>query len=208
MTHANPKALTLLMALCAAACSPVETQGRVTVYEGARLITGDGSAPIESSAFIVQNTRFTSVGRRGELQVPAGATRVDLTGKTVIPTKVDLHGHIGFQHVYDGTMAKEYYTRENLIDHLERLAYHGISAVVSIADLVERSDLHGGRHKWGDVPLRVRNESFRARRSSRRPVRALPGRIPARKAIRRERTCRTRSRPSTRRGKRRATTSR
>jgi imidazolonepropionase-like amidohydrolase len=99
----------------AACSSPVETQGRantgVTVFEGARLITGDGSAPIQSSAFIVENTQFTRVGRRGELQVPAGATRVDLTGKTVMPTKVDLHGHIGFQHVADGTMAKEYYTR-------------------------------------------------------------------------------------------------
>jgi imidazolonepropionase-like amidohydrolase len=145
----------------AARSSPVATQGRantgVTVYEGARLITGDGTA-IESSAFIVENTQFTRVGRRGEVQVPAGAARVDLTGKTVMPTKVDLHGHIGFQHVSDGTMAKEYYTRENLIDHLERLAYHGISGVVSIADLVDRSDLHGGRTKWGDVPLRVRNE--------------------------------------------------
>src|SRR5580765_747035 len=141
----------------AARSSPVATQGRantaVTVFEGARLITGDGSAPIENSAFIVENTQFTRVGRRGEVQAPAGAARVDLTGKTVMPTKVDLHGHIGFQHVADGTMAKEYYTRDNLIDHLERLAYHGISAVVSIADLVERSDLHGGRLKWGDVPL-------------------------------------------------------
>ncbi|PYQ93927.1 MAG: hypothetical protein DMF96_28090 [Acidobacteria bacterium] len=147
-----------VLSVVAACSSPVKTQGTATLFEGARLITGDGSAAIESSAFIVENTQFTRVGRRGELQMPAGAARVDLTGKTVMPTKVDLHGHIGFQHVSDGTMAKEYYTRENLIDHLERLAYHGISAVVSIADLVERSDLRGGRHKWGDVPLRVRNE--------------------------------------------------
>jgi imidazolonepropionase-like amidohydrolase len=150
-----------VMYAIAARSSAVGTQGTATtgvrVFEGARLITGDGST-IENSAFVVENTRFTRVGRRGELQVPAGAARVDLTGKTVMPTKVDLHGHIGFQHVYDGTMAKEYYTRENLIDHLERLAYHGISGVVSIADLVERSNLHGGREKWGDVPLRVRNE--------------------------------------------------
>ena len=66
----------------------------VTVFEGARLITGDGGAPIENSAFIVQNDRFTQVGRRGDLQVPAGAARVDLTGKTVMPAKVDLHGHV------------------------------------------------------------------------------------------------------------------
>jgi imidazolonepropionase-like amidohydrolase len=131
---------------------------RVTVFEGARLIAGDGTPPIESSAFVVENDRFTRVGPRGQVQVPAGAARVDLTGKTVMPAKVDLHGHIGFQHDWDGTMAKEYFTRENLIDHLQRLAYFGISATVSIGDLVDRSDLRGGRTGWGDVPLRVRNE--------------------------------------------------
>src|SRR2546428_10880668 len=88
----------------------------VTVFEGARLITGDGRAPIENSAFIVENNQFTRVGRRGELQVPAAA-RVDLTGKTVMPTMVDLHRHIGFQNVAEGAMSKEIFTRENLIDH-------------------------------------------------------------------------------------------
>ena len=86
-------------------------QTRATVYEGARLITGDGST-IENSAFLVENTQFTRVGRRGQVQAPAGAVHVDLTGKTVMPTKVDLHGHIGYQHVADGSMAKEYFTRE------------------------------------------------------------------------------------------------
>src|SRR5580692_11583942 len=129
-----------------------------TVFEGARLITGDDVPPLENSAFIVQNGQFTQVGQRGKLRVPASAVHIDLTGKTVMPGKVDLHGHIGFQHDVDGTMAKEYFTRENLIDHLQRLAYYGFSAVVSIGDLVDRSDLHGGRTNWGDVPLQVRNQ--------------------------------------------------
>jgi imidazolonepropionase-like amidohydrolase len=130
----------------------------VTVFEGARLITGDRSAPIENSAFVVEDTQFTAVGRRGELKVPDAAAHIDLTGKTVMPAKVDLHGHIGFQHDVDGTMAKEYFTRENLVDHLQRLAYYGFSAIIGIGDLVDRSDLHGGRTNWGDVPLRVRDE--------------------------------------------------
>jgi imidazolonepropionase-like amidohydrolase len=133
-------------------------RARVAVYEGARLITGDGNAPIENSAFLVENNRFTQVGRRGQIPVPAGAAHVDLSGKTVMPTKVDLHGHIGYQHDWDGTMAKEYFTRENLIDHLQRLAYYGFSAIIGIGDLLDRSDLHGGRTNWGDVPLRVRDE--------------------------------------------------
>src|ERR1700680_843409 len=60
----------------------------VTVFEGARLITGDGGAPIENSAFIVEHNLFTRVGSRGELRVPAGAVRVDLKGKTVMPAMV------------------------------------------------------------------------------------------------------------------------
>ena len=130
----------------------------VTVFEGARLITGDGSAPIENSAFVVENDLFTRVGRRGELSVPAGATHVDLSGKTVMPTLTDLHGHFGFQNIAEGTMSKATFTRENLIDHLERLAYHGVGAAVGIGDLIDRSDLHGGRTNWGDMPLRVREE--------------------------------------------------
>jgi len=173
----------LAIAACvftAAACSSqvanqAEKTTGVTVFEGARLITGDGSAPIEDSAFIVQDSRFFGVGRRGEVQVPAGAARVDLTGKTVMPAKVDVHGHLGYENVVAGTTSKENYTRENLIDHLERYAYLGFSAVISIADLVEREIMPGdhlnvfqaprdpkmpktGRFPWGDVPFRMQEE--------------------------------------------------
>src|SRR5580692_2597862 len=134
------------------------SQSNTTVFEGARLIKGDGSAPIDNSAFLVTGDRLMQVGRRGELRVPAGAAHVDLTGKTVMPALVDLHGHIGFQNIVEGTMSKSTYTRENLIDHLERLAYNGVGATVSIGDLEDRSDMHGGRTNWGDVPLQVRKE--------------------------------------------------
>jgi imidazolonepropionase-like amidohydrolase len=136
----------------------VHAQTPVTVYEGARLITGDG-AVIENAAFVVENGRFTRTGRRGDIQVPAGAAHVDLTGKTVMPTLVDLHGHFGFQNIPAGTMSKETFTRENLIDHLQRLAFSGVGAVVGVGDLVDRSDMKGGRTGWGDVVLRVRNEA-------------------------------------------------
>lgn len=53
-----------------------------------------GNAPIENSAFLVENDRFTAVGRRGEVRSPSEAGRVDLTGKTVIPAFVNGHSHI------------------------------------------------------------------------------------------------------------------
>jgi imidazolonepropionase-like amidohydrolase len=49
-----------------------------TLFEGAGLILGDGSAAIENSAFLVENGQFTKVGRKGEIAAPAGTVRVDL----------------------------------------------------------------------------------------------------------------------------------
>ncbi len=129
----------------------------MTVFEGARLITGDG-AVIENSAFVVEGNHIVAAGRRADVLVPKGAARVDLTGKTVMPTMTDLHGHLGYQNVAGGTMSKDMFTRDNLIDHLQRLAYHGVGAVVGVGDLVDRADGKGGRTNWGDLPLRMRDE--------------------------------------------------
>src|SRR2546423_6410698 len=58
----------------------------VVLYEGARLIPGDGGRPIESGAMLVENGVITRVGPKGGVNVPRGAMRIDLTGKTVMPT--------------------------------------------------------------------------------------------------------------------------
>ena len=101
-------------------------------FEGARLIVGDRTPVIESSAFLVEGDSFTWVGRKGERQPPAGATRVDLTGKTVIPALIDGHNHIGLVNEKDGSNAKANYTRDNLIDQLQRYAYYGTAAAMSM----------------------------------------------------------------------------
>ena len=104
--------LCLCVALLWIASSPAagmqqrQATGTAILFEGARLLTGDGKAPIENSAFIVANDRFTSVGRKGELQLPPGAARIDLSGKTVMPAMVDVHSHFGFLKQLDGSMSK------------------------------------------------------------------------------------------------------
>jgi hypothetical protein len=57
--------------LAPAISSEVKGQTGMTVFEGARLITGDGNI-VENSAFVVENNRFTSVGRRADVLVSAG----------------------------------------------------------------------------------------------------------------------------------------
>jgi len=112
--------------LAAGAISPA--RGDTTLFEGARLITGDGGAPIENSAFIMDGDHFTAVGRRGELSLPPGAVRVDLAGWTVIPALIDAHVHMGYRRGL--TFGPENYTRENLLDTLNRFAYYGVGAIL------------------------------------------------------------------------------
>jgi imidazolonepropionase-like amidohydrolase len=88
------------------------------VYEGARLIVGDGKT-IESSAFVVENGRISQVGARGQVKAPAGASRVDLTGKTVMPAIVDAHTHVPTE-------------RQALVDLLQRKAYFGVAGIISM----------------------------------------------------------------------------
>jgi imidazolonepropionase-like amidohydrolase len=105
----------------------------VTVFEGARLIVGDGSAPIENAVFIVDGTRFGRVGRAGELQIPPGAAHVNLRGKTVIPALIDTHTHLAT-------------TREALVDQLQAKAFYGVGVVMSLGQ------------DTGDVAFQVREE--------------------------------------------------
>ena len=115
------------------------------MYEGARLITGDGSAPIERSAFLVQAGRFVRVGRQGENLAGPDVRRVDLTGKTVIPALIDAHSHIGYMK--NLTSGPQNYTRENILDHMYRFAYFGVAASQAMG-----SD-------FGELPFQIRDET-------------------------------------------------
>src|SRR5271170_7877520 len=99
---------------------PASSQANDVIYEGARLIIGDTSAPIESGAFVVRNGHITSIGPKGSIQAPAGAARVDLTGKTVMPAMNNIHIHIGYEGYVSWSV--ENHTPENVLDHLEREA--------------------------------------------------------------------------------------
>src|SRR5438093_2702439 len=110
--------------------SQVRGPSTAALYEGARLIAGDGTAPVESGAFIVQDGRIRGIGKSGALTVPAGATRVDLTGKTVMPAWINVHVHIGYEGYT--SWGADNYTPANVLDHLQREAFYGVAATQSV----------------------------------------------------------------------------
>ena len=109
----------VLAAILVASCADPETGGEATVFEGARLIVGDGSAVIEDAVFVVEGDRITQAGQRADVEIPESATRVDLSGKTVIPALVNTHVHLAS-------------TRAERIDQLQHMAYYGAGLAVSL----------------------------------------------------------------------------
>ena len=107
-----------------------QSSSRPVLYEGARLIIGDTSAPIENGALLVENGRFMAVGPRSSVTTPAGVIRVDLSGKTVMPAMVNAHVHIGYEG-YTSWRA-ENHTPRNVLDHLRREAFYGVAATTSV----------------------------------------------------------------------------
>ena len=130
MRHVNRFAVaaTFSAAVVAGFAAPVRAQ--VTAFEGARLIVGDGRAPIENGTVVVNGTRILQAGPSASVNIPAGATRVNLAGKTVMPMIIDTHVHLS-------------QTRDAVIRDLKQRAYYGVSAAQSMG--TDSGDLLGLR---------------------------------------------------------------
>jgi len=62
---------------------------------GARIVTMDGDRVIENGTVVVDENRITAVGPSASVSVPSGATRIDVSGRTIIPGIIDVHAHVG-----------------------------------------------------------------------------------------------------------------
>jgi cytosine/adenosine deaminase-related metal-dependent hydrolase len=66
-----------------------ENRGLV-VFEGARVIIGDGREPLVDAALLVRDGVVDGIVPLNALTVAEEAVRVDLSGKTVMPTLINL----------------------------------------------------------------------------------------------------------------------
>jgi imidazolonepropionase-like amidohydrolase len=117
MRRANLFAVMATLAFGVLAGAPVRAQ--VTAFEGARLIVGDGRAAIENATVVVNGARIVQAGPAASVTVPAGATHVNLSGKTVMPMILDTHVHLTPTH-------------DGIVRDLKQRAYYGISAAQSM----------------------------------------------------------------------------
>lgn len=110
--------LSTVAAFAASLLASSVSHAAVTAFEGARVIVGDGKV-IENGTVVVDGAKITAVGAASAVQVPAGATRVNLAGKTLMPAIINAHTHPSD-------------TRDALIKDLKQYAFYGVSAVLSM----------------------------------------------------------------------------
>jgi imidazolonepropionase-like amidohydrolase len=121
-----------LAALLTGGLSTVSTQpaAPVRAFTGARVVDGTDRAPIDNATIVVRDGRIVAVGAADRVTVPAGAERVSLAGKTVIPGLVNAHGHVG----NTVGLQQGHYSAENVLRDLHTYAAYGVTTVYSLGD--------------------------------------------------------------------------
>jgi imidazolonepropionase-like amidohydrolase len=144
MRRMNLAAAAAIIGLSLTACEqqqqPAAPTSTATVFEGARLIIGDGNAPIENGVLIIDGTTIVAAGAAGEVNVPDGATHVDLTGQYIMPAIYDTHVHLSGD-------------RAGVVNDLIRRAVFGVGAAQSMGRdpdelIATRSDLIPGGARY------------------------------------------------------------
>jgi imidazolonepropionase-like amidohydrolase len=98
----------------------------IVALTNARIIDGTGRAAIERGTLVIANGRISAIGPAAAVTVPAGAQRIDASGRTIVPGFVNAHGHVSAQR--SGTLA----VRDSLIAQLKTYARYGVTSVVSL----------------------------------------------------------------------------
>jgi len=73
----------------------LKAEGRSFVLENARVIDGTGAPARDNVTVVIDNGRISHVGDR-PATIPAGAKRIDLSGRTILPGLVMMHEHINY----------------------------------------------------------------------------------------------------------------
>ena len=95
--------------------------------QGSTLLTPqrvfDGTVMHDGWAVLVQGDRIADVGPASSLHAPAGATRIDLPGMTLLPGLIDAHSHV-FLHPYNETPWDDQVLHEPLALRVARATNH------------------------------------------------------------------------------------
>jgi len=124
---------------------PVYAQQSIVAIVGGTLINTDGSAPLENSVIIIEDSVISAIGKRGDVPVPDNAHVIDAEGKWIIPGLIDTHVHffqsgglytrpdiIDLRKIVPYEEEELVWIRDNLDDTFARYLRSGVTSVVDM----------------------------------------------------------------------------
>ena len=79
--------------------------GQTVVFENVNVIPMDRERVLERQTVVVRDRRITQIGPATGAKPPAGAVRVDGTGKYLMPGLAEMHGHLTASYLPDSARA-------------------------------------------------------------------------------------------------------
>ena len=125
----------------------LQQAGGVTAIRAGTLIDGTGAAPVKNAVVLVQGDRITAVGTN--VQVPAGATVIDLSGATLLPGFIDGHVHLVGHIIGDGD-----WQHQDLVESASQRALLGAAHAQQTLEAGFTTVRNVGADAFTDVALR------------------------------------------------------
>ncbi|RZK52818.1 MAG: amidohydrolase, partial [Pedobacter sp.] len=66
----------------------------ILALKGARIITMKGDEVLEEGTILLENNKIIAVGKLADVNIPADAKIIDVSGKTIMPGMIDVHAHL------------------------------------------------------------------------------------------------------------------
>ena len=127
-------------------CPYAGAQGKIAL-KGARLIDGTGKPTIENSVLVIDGDHIVAAGKAGSVSIPKDADVKDVSGKTIMPALINLHGHLGLSSNGADSVAG-HYTEENVVKQLNKYLSYGVATVASFGqDEDEIYKIRDGQHE-------------------------------------------------------------
>ncbi|WP_010219148.1 Xaa-Pro dipeptidase [Sphingomonas sp. PAMC 26621] len=91
----------------AAAAGAAPASAKTVVVTAAHMIDVLGGKRVDDAQIVIVDGRITTVGKRGDA-IPAGAERIDLGNRTVLPGLIDMHVHLTSDPTLSGYRGLEF----------------------------------------------------------------------------------------------------
>lgn len=149
----------VIVMLAAGCLAPLHAQPgkKPLALVGGMLLDGYEVPPLHHAAVIVEGNRIVAVGPASEVKIPAGATVIDTSGRTMLPGLIEAHAHLNILGHGDYNRWYPWITKNGLIERAMeisamQLLRAGITSAIDLGGPLKESLSVRDRINRGEIP--------------------------------------------------------